>query len=160
MLLSFQAEHAWTCGPAVVRDLLVFYDRPAPRESDLAEALNTNTKTGTHPERIVKWLERHGFDVRWGERGTLETIRHALSQNHPIIMLSVSWGGHYTLVVGEERERWRDSGGAFILADPAAADEGKTDGFRMICGARLKAEWFDRDFSTNGLFIIGVPHHG
>ncbi len=81
---GFQQTKDYTCGPAAVLSLLRFYGKNSPDEMQLAKAMKTNEKVGTTPENMAEWLKENGFNVQWGENGSIGLIRENLSGNNQL----------------------------------------------------------------------------
>ena len=149
-LRAYQQTTAFTCGPATLLTLLHYYGREAD-EMETAEEAGCSADKGTSPQQMVGWLESHGFDVDWGEHGTLEMLRANLARGVPTVVEWIDWGGHWVTVVGYDTrgtESLRDD--VIYFADPADGVDGTRDGLTSTSALRFDAMWFDA-------FLFGRP---
>ncbi len=159
-LRGYQQTTAYTCGPAALITLLHFYGRDADEMQTATEAGCTPEK-GTDPPSMVKWLETHGFDVTWGEHGSLEMLRDNLAKGIPTLVEWIDWGGHWVVVVGYdtmETESPRDD--VIYFADPADSIDGNRDGLTSCVARKFNAMWFDAFLFDRPMFkvyITAVP---
>lgn len=157
---SFQQTTPYTCGPAVLISLLRHHGRNGD-ELQIAEEAKCTPAKGTSPEGMVMWLEEHGFEVTWGEQGSLELLRNRLEKGHPTIIEWIDWGGHWVIVVGYDTRgtpTLRDD--VIIFADPADHYDGKRDGLTSFNALRFKHMWFDAflfDRPMHKVYITAVP---
>ena len=101
----------FTCGPAAVESV-AFYFGKEYNESQLAAALNTNSKVGTFWGDIVSWGQKTGFKVAQYHGMTLADLQKQLESGLPVICLIQAWpekpvdlasdwnDGHYVVAVG------------------------------------------------------------
>lgn len=157
---AFQQTTSYTCGPAVLVSLLRHYGREAA-ELEIARETNCSAEKGTSPQNMVKWLEQQGFDVSWGEHGSLAALRANLARGQPTIVEWIDWGGHWVLVVGYDTrgtESTRDD--LILLADPADHHDGNRDGLTEFNAVRFEHMWFDAflfERPMHKLYIEAVP---
>ena len=93
---------------------------------------------------MVSWLERHGFEVTWGENGSLKLLRENLSRGIPTLVEWIDWGGHWVIVVGYDTrgtESERDD--VIYFADPADGLDEVRDGLTSFHAKRFESMWFD-----------------
>ncbi len=159
-LRAYQQTTSYTCGPATLITLLRFYHRDGDEMTIAKEAKCTPGK-GTNPQNMVAWLEGHGFDVKWGEKGTLEMLRENLAKGIPTIVEWIDYGGHWVTVVGYDTmgtESPRDD--VIYFADPADGVDGTRDGLTSFNARRFNAMWFDAFLFDRPMFkvyITAVP---
>ncbi len=159
-LRAYQQTTSYTCGPAALITLLRYYQRDAD-EMETAKGANCTPDKGTTPQNMVAWLERQGFDVTWGEHGSLDLLRANLAKGIPTIVEWIDWGGHWVVVVGYDtkgNESTRDD--VIYFADPADGVDGTRDGLTSSAARRFDAMWFDAFLFERPMFkvyIIAVP---
>jgi hypothetical protein len=140
--------------------LLRHHGREA-NELQIAREVHCTPSKGTNPENMVKWLEQNGFDVTWGENGTLDALRKQLEKGQPTIVEWIDWGGHWVLVVGYDTratETTRDD--LILFADPADHHDGERDGLTSFNALRFEYMWFDAflfDHPMHKVYITAVP---
>jgi hypothetical protein len=81
----------YTCGPAALMTLMLYYRRLTPEDmnpkTELHIALEMGaTETGTTLPQMINWLSNHGFNVETGERIQSDVIINNLKQNTPTII--------------------------------------------------------------------------
>jgi len=159
-LAAFQQTTEYTCGPAAVVSLLGFYGQTAD-EMELASEMNTSTTTGTTPENMAIWLENNGFDVTWGEHGSLELIRDNLSKNTPTLVEWSDWGGHWVVAVGyDTRNTENPMDDVIIFADPYDRHDDNMDGIDWFNAQRFYYMWYDALLFgkvMKQVFIVATP---
>jgi hypothetical protein len=159
-LRAYQQTTSYTCGPATLLTLLRYYHRNGA-EMRIAEEAKCSKEKGTNPQNMVAWLESHGFNVKWGEHGSLEMLRKNLAAGIPTIIEWIDWGGHWVTVVGYDTrgtETTRDD--VIYFADPADGVDGDRDGLTSFSARRFNAMWFDAFLFDRPMFkvyITAVP---
>lgn len=159
-LRAHQQTTSYTCGPATLLTLLHYYGREED-EMRIAEEAKCSKEKGTTPQNMVAWLKSHGFDVMWGEKGTLQMLRRNLAEGIPTIVEWIDWGGHWVTVVGYDTrgtETTRDD--VIYFADPADGVDGTRDGLTSFAAQRFDAMWFDAFLFDRPMFkvyIIALP---
>lgn len=159
-LRAAQQTTSYTCGPASILTLLRYYKQDGD-ELRIAREAKCSPEKGTSPGNMAAWLEAHGFDVTWGEGGTLRLLRENLARNTPTLVEWIDWGGHWVVVVGYDTrgtESTRDD--IIIFADPADSHDGKRDGLTEFHAARFETMWFDAflfDRPMHRLHITATP---
>jgi len=159
-LRAYQQTTSYTCGPATLLTLLHYYHRDG-EEMRIADEAKCSKDKGTNPQNMVAWLEGHGFDVKWGEHGSLEMLRKNLAEGKPTIVEWIDYGGHWVTVVGYDTrgtETPRDD--VIYFADPADGVDGTRDGLTSFAARRFDAMWFDAFLFDRPMFkvyITAVP---
>jgi hypothetical protein len=159
-LRAYQQTTSYTCGPATLLTLLHYYHRDGD-EMKIAEEAKCSKEKGTTPQNMVAWLESHGFDVKWGEHGSLEMLRENLAKGIPTIVEWIDWGGHWVTVVGYDTrgtENPRDD--VIYFADPADGIDGMRDGLTSFNARKFNSMWFDAFLFDRPMFkvyIIATP---
>lgn len=127
-----------------------------PTEKALATNLKSTDACGTEPEEIERYLREAGFVTYRITNISVATLRCQLRHGwHPIIDWA-DWGGHWVLVLSyQQKKGW--SGGQFMLADPAAKYEGRSDGLTYVGADRLESMWFSPIGGERGLCIFATP---
>jgi hypothetical protein len=157
---AFQQTTSYTCGPAALITLLEYYGR-AGEEMTIADQASCTSGKGTSPQNMVAWLENNGFDVTWGEHGSLEMLRANLDKGIPTLVEWIDYGGHWVLVVGYDTrgtESPRDD--VIWFADPADGHDGVRDGLTSFNARRFDSMWFDAflfDKPMERVYITAVP---
>jgi hypothetical protein len=106
---SYQQTTSYTCGPAIIMSLLRYYgklsaaDMNRNTEIRIANEMGT-TQTGTEQTRMVDWLEKHGFNVEYGQNISLDTILANLQRHVPTIIIWNDWSGHALMVTGYHQQ--------------------------------------------------------
>lgn len=161
-LTAYQQTTSYTCGPATLLTLLHYYHRDGD-ELEIAKEAHCTPEKGTDPAHMAAWLEQHGFDVTWGEHGSLAMLRENLAKGIPTIVEWIDWGGHWVTVVGYDTKGTpspRDD--EIIFADPADGVDGTRDGLTTANAAKFDAMWFDAFLFERPMFkvyITAVPKH-
>lgn len=157
---AHQQTTSYTCGPASILTLLRYYKRDGDEKRIAREAKCTAEK-GTSPQNMATWLEANGFDVVWGEGGTLRLLRDNLARGVPTLVEWIDWGGHWVVVVGyDARDPDTASDDLILLADPADTHDGVKDGLTEFNAARFQAMWFDAflfERPMRGVYITATP---
>lgn len=157
---AYQQTTSYTCGPASILTLLRYYKRDGDERRIAREAKCTAEK-GTSPQKMAAWLEAHGFDVDWGEGGTLRLLRDNLARGVPTLVEWIDWGGHWVVVVGYDAcDPDTDSDDLILFADPADMHDGLQDGLTEFNAARFQAMWFDAflfERPMRGVYITATP---
>lgn len=159
-LRAYQQTTSYTCGPATLITLLRYYHRDGD-EMKIAEEAHCSKDKGTNPQNMVAWLESHGFDVKWGEHGSVDMLRKNLAEGLPTIVEWIDWGGHWVIVVGYDTrgtENPRDD--VIYFADPADGIDGTRDGLTSYNARKFDSMWFDAFLFDRPMFkvyITAVP---
>jgi hypothetical protein len=151
-LAAFQQTTDYTCGPACLVTLLRYYGR-AGDELRIATEAHCSKDTGTSPRDMAAWLESHGFNVTWGENGSLDMLRANLARGVPTLVEWIDWGGHWVIVTGyDTRGTATLDDDLLIFADPSDCTDGVVDGLTTFNAQRFDSMWFDA-------FLFGKPMH-
>lgn len=159
-LRAYQQTTSYTCGPAALITLLDYYGMKG-EEMPIAKAASCTPGKGTNPQNMAKWLESNGFDVKWGEHGSLQMLRENLAKKIPTIVEWIDYGGHWVVVVGYDTrgtESLRDD--VIYFADPADGHDGNRDGLTSFNALRFDAMWFDAflfDRPMQKVYITATP---
>lgn len=100
-----------TCGPGVVRSLLLYYGEDVS-ELDLIRELKT-TISGTISKHMAEFLTRRGFQVTVETGMSLDRLKSLVDAGIPVIVMFQAWSdepnpnykeawneGHFSIVVG------------------------------------------------------------
>lgn len=161
-LKSYQQTTEYTCGPAVLLAISLYYQKPgikANRETEMQIALEAGTrkpdvfkeqgKPGTQPHEMKKWLETHGFDVKLeyenrDDGSALQKLKENTIKQIPTIIEWADLTGHWAIVVGYDTRNnsdpWDD---VIILADSYDRYDDYQDGYSFINANRFYWLWFD-----------------
>jgi hypothetical protein len=159
-LKAYQQTTEYTCGPAAVLTLLHYFQMTGD-EMQIAKEMNTSSTNGTTPENMANWLKKNGFEVVWGENGTLEMIRENLAQKLPTLIEWSDWGGHWVVAVGyDTRNTATGTDDVIIFADPYDRHDDREDGVDWFNAGRFYYMWYDaRLFGKmmNRIYITAKP---
>jgi len=159
-LKAYQQTTDYTCGPASALTLLHYYHRDG-NEMSIASEMHTSASTGTTPENLATWLGNNGFNVNWGENGTLEMIRQNLANNIPTLVEWSDWGGHWVLAVGYDTRNTEDPmDDVIIFADPYDRHDDLVDGINWFNAQRFYYMWYDAllfDRVMRRVYITATP---
>ncbi len=160
---AYQQTTSYTCGPSSLLTLLRYYGRDGD-EMTIAKEANCSPDKGTDPDNMVAWLEGHGFQVTWGEHGSLDLLRSNLQKGVPTLVEWIDYGGHWVLAVGyDTRGTETDRDDVIYFADPADGHDGTRDGLTSFNAHRFDAMWFDAFLFDRPMFkvyITAVPQQG
>ena len=130
---------AWTCGPAVVCAVSSFIGKYTASEKDAALWMNTNKIHGTTPANMKSFLiDVCKVNVQMRRRTPLFTVRKAIDQGNPVIVLWNDWKGHWAVVVGYGK-------GHLLLADPANS----VSGLRLHKASTFRKHWHAKVAGTS-----------
>jgi predicted double-glycine peptidase len=159
-LKAYQQTTSYTCGPCSVLTLMRYYGQKGD-ELKIAEEMGTSEKKGTNPKQMVIWLENNGYDVEWGENGSVDMLRENLKKEIPTIVEWIDWGGHWVVCVGyDDRGTKNKRDDVIIFADPADSHDDNNDGITYFNATRFNYMWFDAflfERPMNKVYITAVP---
>ena len=136
----FRQETEWTCGPAVMRSILLSCDIRIS-ERKLAKLMKTGKKHGTSNKQFVIAANKFGLDNFTKKAASIKELKTALKQKYRIIVcyyLKKEKTGHYALIRGINKKK-------IYLSDPSHI---KPEGysikyFKTIWhGAKTPRGWF------------------
>lgn len=156
----------YTCGPAVVMSLLNYYgvlkdsQMNHVTELKIAKEMGTDESYGTTAEQMTNWLEKHGFEVKYGTKGDIKLLYQSIDKGIPVLVDWIDWGGHWTLVSGYQKlgKTIDDDKDTLIMVDPEVHfDNIKTVyGLNTINPDRFQSMWQDSK-GIKGIYIIAYP---
>lgn len=121
------------CGPASLKIILSYYGIDKS-EKYLAKLTNTSRSKGCYGKELVKAGKKLGFKSYYKDNCSINDLKKLIKQNIPVI---IDWfspdpeeGGHYSIVVGFERQK-------IILIDPYFGKKKK------IRTDKFLSRWFD-----------------
>jgi len=159
-LRAYQQTTSYTCGPCCALTLMSYYGQKGD-ELKIAEEMGTSKEKGTNPEQMVTWLENNGYDVEWGEHGSVDMLRENLKQEIPTLVEWIDWGGHWVVCVGyDDRGTKNKRDDVIIFADPADSHDDNTDGITYFNATRFNYMWFDAflfERPMHKVYIIAIP---
>lgn len=159
-LKAYQQTTSYTCGPCSVLTLMRYYGQKGD-ELKIAEEMGTSAKKGTNPKQMTIWLENNGYDVKWGENGSVDMLRENLKKEIPTIVEWIDWGGHWVVCVGyDDRGTKNKRDDVIIFADPADSHDDNTDGITYFNATRFNYMWFDAflfERPMKKVYITAVP---
>jgi len=164
---GYQQTTEYTCGPAAVMSLMHWYklldNKEMNHETEMKIAKEMGTRDmnpshlGTTPQQMVQWLERNGFQVTWGENGSLEMLRENLKKGIPTIVEWIDWGGHWVVVTGYHAGSESPAKGTdtIFFADPAIhwSSTNNPDGISSFNAWRFHDMWFDAQYFKPGQLV-------
>lgn len=172
---SYQQTTAYTCGPSVIMNLMYFYgkltraDMNRNTELRIANEMQS-TGNGTSQEKIVSWLEQHGFSVTYGDNASTSMIINNLNRNIPTIIGWNDWNAHATLVIGYVKKNGSksDNDDVLFIADPSSTsfimENNKFHpGINTLTSNQVQLNWFNANHFFNpshakaGMYIVAVP---
>lgn len=101
----------YTCGIGALSSVLAYYGIET-REDELAKQLKSDPKKGTAYQRIAKYAQEQGCEVRIVKNMSLSDLKSFLDKQLPVICLLQAWGedpqeyekgwknGHYVVAAG------------------------------------------------------------
>lgn len=126
------------CGPTSLKMVLSFYDI-YKSENYLAKLTKTTRSRGCDEINIIKVAKKFNLDGYVKQNSSIKELKQLIRKKIPVIVnwFSPEEGGHYSVVVGFERNK-------IILADPH---------FGKLKKHNIKwfeERWFDLPFSPEG----------
>jgi hypothetical protein len=172
---SYQQSTNYTCAPAVVMTLLQHYgklrasDMNRTTEMRIAQEMST-TESGTSQSEIVAWLQKHGFNVQYGQNVSLDMLTNNINHGIPTIIAWNDLSEHAMLVVGYHAEGASPMGDndMIFVADPASSGSVENNG-KTIRGIdslspnqlqlnQINANFFNPTHSMIGMYITAMPN--
>ncbi len=80
----------YSCGAAALQSVLSYWGRDIGEE-DLIKLLETDPKSGTYPEDIIRVAREVGLDADMKENLTLEEVNSSVNAGIPVIVDCQSW---------------------------------------------------------------------
>jgi predicted double-glycine peptidase len=171
---GYQQTTSYTCGPATVMSLMHYYgmlsDKQLNKETELqiAKEMGATEEVGTSPQQMVTWLEHHGFEVKYGENGTISILQDNLKKGIPTLVEWIDWGGHWEVVTGYDAvgKTYDDDKDTIFFANPSANFENANikfiNGITAFNPDRFASMWFDAQYFNpghlvKGIYIIAIP---
>ena len=161
-LTGYQQTTEFTCGPAALLSVALFYKLPgfkADKDNEMRITSEVGTreratmkpgeKPGTKPEEMVKWLEKNGFKAELsfeskGDYSSLEKIRQNIRQGIPTIVEWIDLSGHWVVAVGyDDRGTPKVEDDVIIFADPYDRYDDHPDGYTFFNADAFYWMWFD-----------------
>ncbi|AIT09316.1 hypothetical protein LO80_04595 [Candidatus Francisella endociliophora] len=156
----------YTCGPAAVMSLLNYYgmlkdsQMNHATELKIAKEMDTDEDYGTNAEQIANWLEKNGFEVKYGTKGDVKLLYQNIDKGIPVLVDWIDWGGHWTLVSGYQKlgKSIDDDKDTLFMIDPAVHfNNVKTVyGLSTINPDRFQYMWQDSK-GVEGIYVIAYP---
>ena len=150
---TYQQSRENTCGPAAALTVLYYFGVKDYDEMSLALEMKTQPyPIGTNPADMLAFFEKIGWK-------TQSSLNHApfedysdfqdfivsnLSENIPVMVENVEWGGHWRVIIGYNTmgtENTLDD--VLIMADPYDTCDHKQDGYIVNNGEKFFSMWFD-----------------
>lgn len=162
---GYQQTTDYTCGPAAVMSLSEWYgilnqwEMNGETELRIAREMGTReiepSHLGTTPQQIVHWLKSSGFQVEWGENGSLAMLRENLKERIPTLVEWIDWGGHWVVVTGYYAGSEVGGVDTIFFADPAIhwTSENNPEGISSFNAWRFNDMWFDAQYFKPGHLV-------
>ncbi len=137
-LRNFRQTTDYTCGPACMKMIYKLYGEDVD-EMELASSVGTSPIYGTNVRQIKKYLRSTkkfyvecSIDANKNKSKfqRLEHIEETVSSGVPVMVEWITWGGHWSVVVGSTENN-------LIISDPY-------DGEYQIDKEKFLSMWFDR----------------
>jgi len=162
-LKGYQQSTEYTCGPAVLLSLAKYYKIPGIEDNkttemkiaeeagtlSLEDALKTGKRAGTEPDKMVKWLNDHGFKAKIefedkGDGSSFKKLQENIEKGIPTIVEWANLAGHWVIVVGIDtrgpKHPWDD---VIIFADPYDKYDNAEDGYAYVNASVFYWLWYD-----------------
>ena len=171
---TVQQKTEYTCGPASVLMMLNYLDKENTyTEQGLANLFNSRPYPfGTELVDIINGVKSLGYntlstyDLPVNKDGLVFKTYHDfkkfvisfITNNEPILVLNVDYGGHYKVIIGYDEVDDNPDHDILIFADPLDLNDGIQDGYNYFPGDRFFYMWFDgfkgRHETKQGFLII------
>lgn len=166
-----QQKTNYSCGPCAAA-MVVFNKtgKDLHSEKEIAKIMETSTTKGTTLSGMVKYFKEIGWQVRStldsttpkDYSGFLKFVKTNLSNNVPIIVENVDWGGHWRVIIGYDTMGSKETGDdVLIMADPFDTTDHCQDGYNIVPAERFFYMWFDAKLYKEGerdkLWLTAVP---
>jgi predicted double-glycine peptidase len=95
---NYKQKNDWTCGPAVARVLLYYYDNRMDIQ-EVVKGLKT-TRSGTTNASLMRFLKKNAVKFRVKKQAALEDIRKYLKKNWVVVAYWIPSHkeSHYSIV--------------------------------------------------------------
>lgn len=149
---TYQQTTEYSCGPAAALTVLNFFGNHDFDEEKLIKLMKTKPKIGTNLKNMAKFFKSIGWKVQsslgkqpMDELAFQKFVVKNLSQNKPILVENVEFGGHWRVIIGVDGMNTPDDlyDDVLIFADPYDTSDHKQDGYTFGSLDRFYSMWFD-----------------
>lgn len=149
---TYQQMTEYSCGPAAALTVLNFFGNHDFDEEKLIKLMKTKPKIGTNLKNMAKFFKSIGWKVQsslgkqpMDELAFQKFVVKNLSQNKPILVENVEFGGHWRVIIGVDGMNTPDDlyDDVLIFADPYDTSDHKQDGYTFGSLDRFYSMWFD-----------------
>jgi len=167
---TYQQTTEYSCGPAAALTVLWYYNYKNYTENNLVKTMGTSSQTGTTVKGMADFFRNLGWKVKVNDKektfNTYENfadfIIQQLELKHPILVVNVTWGGHWRVIIGYDTIG-TDSNldDVLIFADPYDTADHNQDGYTIENGQKFFWTWFDNNVlpkdERNQPFVLAYP---
>lgn len=152
---TFQQQTDVTCGAASCLMVLNYYGITDVTEKALAEEMNIG-ENGAPTQSVYDVFDTRGFEIlsskdHLDNEVIFETeadlgafVTEQLNLGRPIIVESLMWDGHWTVIIGYDTMGREDTAShVLIMADPWDTTDHYQDGYYIVSLERFFAIWKD-----------------
>ncbi len=147
---------SYSCGAAALLSELYYWRTYDGNESSLYSEIETDPKSGTKPQGLVRGAKKYGLDANFKENVSLDELRAALKRGEPVILDIQAWpyGGQASTATWNQR--WEDGHYVVLVAideenayfmDPSVAA-----GYSFIPLPELLERWHDYENMPDGVW--------
>ena len=168
---TYQQSRENTCGPAAGLMVLYYYGEKSYTEEKLSELMGTKPyPIGTSLSGMVEFFKNIGWKVqskldhkRFDEYDDFKNfVIKNLSENTPIMVENVEWGGHWRVIIGyDDMKTLSTLDDVIIMADPYDTCDHDQDGYTVNNGEKFYSMWFDHSMlpeeQRDQPFLIAHP---
>jgi len=169
---TYQQKSDFSCGPACALTVLNYFGNMDYDEAILRKKMGTKPKIGTSLSKMVKFFAEIGWEVESSlnfepmtEKSFQEFVIKNLSEEKPIMVENVEYGGHWRVIIGYDgmgTENFYDD--VLIFADPFDTSDHAQDGYAVESFDRFYSMWFDHNMlpesERNQPWLIATPKRG
>ena len=159
---TYQQSRENTCGPAAGLMVLYYYGEKSYTEEKLSELMGTKPiifRSEEHTSEVQSKLNHKRFDEYDDFKNF---VVKNLSENTPIMVENVEWGGHWRVIIGyDDMKTLSTLDDVIIMADPYDTCDHDQDGYTVNNGEKFYSMWFDHSMlpedQRDQPFIIAHP---
>jgi hypothetical protein len=151
--------HDFSCGAVCLEGISHYYGICPDEEDAFIKNIRFDHRVGANPGQLMQYAEHLGLRVRAREGMGLDTLRKALSRNHPVL-LSIQAYGDRTRQLADYEDSWTDGHwvvgigydhkGIFIEDPSMQACRG------YLTDQQLLKRWHDIGTHNKRLFQLGI----
>jgi ABC-type bacteriocin/lantibiotic exporter with double-glycine peptidase domain len=152
---QIRQTYEYDCGAEALRGVLAFHGLDV-KEEIILELANTDTKTGTLVDNMLKVLKKHRIKCK-AQAFSVKSLKESINKGSPVILLVQAWSGsskkinwknswlcgHYVIAIGYDKNK-------IYFADPYSA-------FRTYLSYKeLESRWRHKDPMENKYVNFGI----